>query len=59
MFVSSEVSPDCRGPKRAGAKLQRQTLLSSGDTAYKHLAVGHLRALAGTKKQTNKNKKNK
>lgn len=35
--------------KRAGAKLQRQTLLSSGDTVYKHKDRGHLRASALTK----------
>jgi len=32
--------------KQAGAKLQRQTLLSSGDTVYKHIDKGHLRASA-------------
>lgn len=34
---------------RAGAKLQRQTLLSSGDPVYKHKDKGLLRASALTK----------
>lgn len=31
---------------RAGANVQRQTLLSSGDTVYVHKDKGHLRASA-------------
>lgn len=45
---------------RAGAKLQRQTLLSSGDTVYnkhKDRAGGHLRALGGTHKIQSSKKK--
>lgn len=44
--------------KGAGAKLQRQTLLSSGDTVYKHKDMGAFKSFSTHKIQSSK-KKNK